>query len=75
MVWKNNEMDYGLKENEWSYDKNISIVPAEEILLVCGDLNSHVGKNSSGFESLHEGHGYGVRNPEGTRILKVLQKI
>ena len=21
MVWRNNEMDYGLKENEWNYDK------------------------------------------------------
>ena len=22
MVWRNNEMDYGLKENEWNYEKN-----------------------------------------------------
>ena len=22
MVWRNNDMDYGLKENEWIYDKN-----------------------------------------------------
>ena len=49
----------------------ISIVPAEEMLLVCGDLNGHVGKTSSGFEGLHGGHGYGVRNPEGTRILEL----
>ena len=48
----------------------ISIVPAEEMLLVCGDCNGHVGKTSSGFEGLHGGHGYGVRNPEGTRILE-----
>ena len=31
----------------------ILIVPTEEILLVCGDLNSHAGKTSSGFEGLH----------------------
>ena len=49
----------------------ISIVPTEEMLLVCGDLNGHVGKTSSGFEGLHGGHGYGVRNPEGTRILEL----
>ena len=49
----------------------ISIVPAEEMLLVCGDLNGHVGKTSSGFEGLHGGLGYGVRNPEGTRILEL----
>ena len=41
------------------------------MLLVCGDLNGHVGKTSSGFEGLHGGHGYGVRNPEGTRILEL----
>ena len=28
-------------------------------------------KTSSGFEGLHGGHGYGVRNPIGARILKV----
>ena len=49
----------------------ISIVPAEEMLLVCGDLNGHVGKTSSGFEGLHGGHGYGDRNPEDTRILEL----
>ena len=49
----------------------ISIVPAEEMLLVCGDLNGHVGKMSSGFEDLHGGHGYGVRNPEAARILEL----
>ena len=38
----------------------ISIVPTEEMLLVCGDLNGYVGKTSSGFESLHGGYGYGV---------------
>ena len=30
----------------------ISIVPAEEMLLVCGDLNGHVGKTSSGHKSI-----------------------
>ena len=49
----------------------ISIVPTEEMLLVCGDLNGHVGKTSSGFEGVHGGHGCGVRNPEGTRILEL----
>ena len=49
----------------------ISVVPTEEMLLVCGDLNGHVGKTSGGFEDLHGGYGYGVRNPEGTRILEV----
>ena len=41
------------------------------MLLACGDLNGHVGKTSSGFKGLHGGHGYGVRNPYGTRILEL----
>ena len=54
----------------------ISIVPVEEMLLVCGDLNGHVGKTSSGFEGLHGGHGYGVRNPEVQEFSNyVLQQI
>ena len=49
----------------------ISVVPAEEMLLVCCDLNGHVGKDSSGLEGLHGRHGYGARNPDGTRILEL----
>ena len=41
------------------------------MLLVCGDLNGHVGKTSGDFEDLHGGYGYGVRNPEVTRILEL----
>ena len=39
------------------------------ILIVCSDLNGHIGKDSDGFEGIHGGHGYGIRNAEGTRIL------
>ena len=39
------------------------------MLIVCGDLNGHVGKTSDGFEGIHGGRGFGVCNPEGTRIL------
>ena len=65
----------GLSESEkdtffFNLLNGISIVPTEEMLLVCGDLNGHVGKTSSGFEGVHGGHGCGVRNPEGTRILE-----
>ena len=41
------------------------------MLLVCGDLNGHVGKTSSGFEAIHVGHDYGIRNSEGTRVLEL----
>ena len=50
---------------------NIAAVPSEEMLIVCGDLNGHVGKTSDGFEGIHGGQGFGVRNSEGTRILEL----
>ena len=48
---------------------NISKVPSDEFLLICGDLNGHVGKLSTGFDNIHGGHGFGNLNREGTRIL------
>ena len=35
-----------------------------------GDLNGHVGKENDGYEGVHGGQGYGVRNTEGERILE-----
>ena len=46
-----------------------SITPDEELLLVCGDLNGHVGKNTAGFEDVHGGNGFGERNADGIRLL------
>ena len=38
--------------------------------MVGGDLNGHVGRSIDGFEGIHEGYGYGVRNGDGERILE-----
>lgn len=47
------------------------IVSSEEMLLVYGDRNSHVGKTTSGFGGIHEGeHGCWVKNSEDNRVLK-----
>ena len=60
-----------LKNNFFNLLGSISAVPSQEMLLVCGDLNGHVGKTSSGFKGIHGGHGYGIRNSEGTRVFKI----
>ena len=55
------------------YDDLLSVVPKlgiEELVLVAGDLNGHVGKFANGYEGVHGGFGYGNRNPEGERILE-----
>ena len=45
-----------------------------ELLLVCEDLNGHVGKESEEFEEVHGEHGYGNRNREGRNILEMAQR-
>ena len=41
--------------------KLIEGVKQSEKIILGGDLNGHVGKNSVGYAGLHGGHGYGVR--------------
>ena len=46
------------KDNFFNLLGSISVVPSEEMLLVCGDLNAHVRKTSSGFKGIHGWYGY-----------------
>ena len=45
-------------------------IPQSEVLIPCGDWNGHVGAAAAGFEEVHGGHGWGVRNAEGERVLE-----
>ena len=65
----------GLQEAEKDrfYDQLQSVVariPASEVLIPLGDWNGHVGADSNGFEEVHHGKGFGVRNVEGERLLE-----
>src|SRR6476619_5666468 len=42
----------------------------QEVVMVCGDLNGHVGEYAEGYEEVHGGKGYGVRNVEGEMVLE-----
>ena len=44
-------------------------VPSGEKLFIGGDLNGHVGTSNIGFEGVHGGFGYGIRNQEGEDVL------
>ena len=46
----------------------VRAVPNNE-LFIGGDLNGHVGTSSAGFETVHEGFGYGSRNQGGEEVL------
>jgi len=58
------------KDNFWEAVWNVieEIKESEEII-IGGDLNGHVGKESDGYGGVHGGQGYGVRNA-GERILE-----
>ena len=49
----------------------VTKVPDSEQLFICGDLNGHIGTDSSGFREVHGGRAYGQRNAEGERILEL----
>ena len=61
-------------EKERFMDELDQLVGKTELLIVCGDLNGHVGKESEGFKEVHGGHGYGNRNREGRSIPEMAQR-
>jgi hypothetical protein len=42
----------------------------DERLVVCGDMNGHVGTQIDGYEGVHGGYGFGCRNKEGEMLLE-----
>jgi len=50
--------------------KVIDRIDVREDLVLCGDLNGHVGRESAAFEQVHRGHGYEIRNIEGDMLLE-----
>ena len=51
-------------------NSTVNKVSAAETLVICGDFNGHLGKVANGYEGVYGGHGYGLRNTEGERILE-----
>lgn len=59
------------KERFWEeFDGLLGSIGSEEMIIVGGDLNGHVGKDSGGYGGVHGGWGYGVRNVEGEAVLE-----
>lgn len=58
------------KEEFWEHiDGEMQAVPSCERMVVAGDLNGHVGRDRTGYNDVHGGHGIGVANEEGIKIL------
>ena len=54
-------------------DDSIGNIPENEILVIGGDLNGHVGSDRNGFEDVMGIDGYGERNVDGENILEICQ--
>ena len=53
----------------------VSRIDSGERLLICGDLNGHVGSEIDGFEGVPGGFGFGKRNVEGEMILETTNAL
>ncbi|KAK6745717.1 hypothetical protein RB195_012062 [Necator americanus] len=51
-------------------EQYVQPLEGEEVLLIGGDVNGHVGSRKDGFESCHGGYGCGALNDDGLRILE-----
>ena len=50
-------------------DEVVQGIPQNEGLLIGGDFNGHIGSRGEGYETVHGGLGYGMRNSAGVSIL------
>ena len=51
-------------------DQELSATMDEERVIVCRDLNGHIGRSREGIERIHGGWGMGDRNDEGEKIVE-----
>ncbi|XP_045445776.1 craniofacial development protein 2-like [Melitaea cinxia] len=63
--------DDSMKERFWEdFDAVIMKVPECEEIYIGWDFNGHVGRMNDGYERVHWGRGYGVRNRDGEALLE-----
>jgi len=59
------------KESFWNEVFHlVSCMPQNEMVVLAGDMNGHVGSSSVGYNGTHGGFGYGDRNADGHSILE-----
>jgi len=59
------------KESFWiGVFQLVSCIPQNEMVILAGDINGHVGCSNVGYDGTHGGFGYGDRNADGSKILE-----
>ena len=46
----------------------MSCIPQNEMAVLAGDMNGHVGSDNVGYDATHGCYGFGSRNADGSRI-------
>jgi len=46
----------------------VSCIPQNEMVVLAGNMNGHVGSSNVGYDRMHGGFGYGDRNTDGSSI-------
>ncbi|XP_064117685.1 uncharacterized protein LOC135223110 [Macrobrachium nipponense] len=47
----------------------------EEKLLIGADMNGRVGKRRDGYQEVHGGHGFAIRNGDGDYLIEMAQSF
>jgi len=64
------------KENFWNEMFHlVSCIPQNEMVVLAGDMNGHVGSSNVGYDGMHGGFGYGDRNADRPRILEFADRL
>jgi len=48
----------------------VSSMPQNEMVVLAGDMNGHVGSSNVGYDVTHGGFGYGDKNVYGSSMLE-----
>ncbi|XP_070050451.1 uncharacterized protein [Nicotiana tomentosiformis] len=63
-------LDEEVKKCFWEeLDEVVRGIPHTEKLFIGGAINGHIGSSSGGYDDMHGGFGFGVRNGGGTSLL------
>jgi len=53
----------------------VSCIPQNEMVVLAGDMNGHVGSSNVGYDGMHGGFQYTDRNADGSRILQFADEL
>ncbi|XP_047268265.1 uncharacterized protein LOC124898647 [Capsicum annuum] len=63
-------LDEEEKKSFWEVlDEVVRGMPSLEKIFIGGDFNGHIGSSPLGYDDVHGGFGFGVRNDEGVALL------